>query len=259
VLRQHLDDLVPGYGDARAGAAAFFGQRDASQAGAAFMGRGKAGVTGSGDFPLPEARRAVAGMNDQERQLFQDGYVSALIAKLGGLDGASRTRFLATLRNTPNAREEMEIALGRPRTEQLLARMHVENIMDRTRNAFGGSPTSKYLADILLTGGGATGLGGAVGLGGGDIYDVATAGFVPALMLGGRHLGKRIDQNVARRVGEMLASTDQTVIERGIAMLAGNPTLRSALQAADELTLRALGRFGAQQLPARIGGSNEGQ
>ena len=109
VLRQHLDDLVTGYGEARAGAAAFFGQRDASQAGAAFMGRGKACVTGAGDFPLPEARRAVAGMNDTEKKLFSDGYASALIAKLGGLDGASRTKFLQTLRNTPNAIEEMTI------------------------------------------------------------------------------------------------------------------------------------------------------
>lgn len=257
VLRQHLDDLVPGYGDARAGAAAFFGQRDASQAGAAFMGRGKVGVTGSGDFPLPEARRAVAQMNDTERQLFQDGYAGALIAKLSGLDGASRTRFLQTLRNTPNAREELEIALGRQRSEQLLARLHVENIMDRSRNAFGGSQTSKNLMNVLLTGGGASAVGGVGGTGG-DIYDMATVGFVPALMLGGRHLGKHIDRNVARRVGEMLASPDQTVIERGMAMLASNPTLRAALQAADELTLRAIGRFGAQQLPARIGG-NEGQ
>jgi hypothetical protein len=72
ILRENLDTKVPSYADARAGAAKFFGAGDAIEAGQNFVG-------GSSRFGIPETRKALAKMSGQERQLFQDGYVSRLV------------------------------------------------------------------------------------------------------------------------------------------------------------------------------------
>jgi hypothetical protein len=73
MLRNELDQHVPSYQQARAGAAHFFDAENALEAGQNFVGK---------NMTANEARRALAQMTPQERQLFQDGFVSRFIETL---------------------------------------------------------------------------------------------------------------------------------------------------------------------------------
>jgi hypothetical protein len=225
VLRERLDEMVPSYGQARSGAAAFFGERDALSAGAAFVGSGR--KFGS----IPEVRRTLHGMNETERNLFRDGYVDRLAHQMSTLSGAERTNLLNRIERTPAAREEIEIALGVDGARQFLSRLRVENIMDRLRPALGGSQTARYLTEIGLAGG----IGGFF-----SDFDPTTIGAVGLLPIAKR----AVDRRVARRVGEMLASNDQAVIDRAIEMIGRNATLRPWIAALDDATARIGGQLG---------------
>src|SRR5262245_49179199 len=75
-MNAELDRLVPSYQQARAGAASFFGAQDALQAGQKFATQ---------TFAADATRQAIAGMTQQERALFRDGFVSRLLEKMGGV------------------------------------------------------------------------------------------------------------------------------------------------------------------------------
>jgi hypothetical protein len=62
-----------------------------------------------------------------------------------------------------------------------------------------------------------------------------------ALRSGGKLVNQRIDQNVARRVGEMLASPDPDVVQRGVTLIAKTPKLMRVLRAADDSTSKIIG------------------
>ena len=68
---------------------------------------------------------------------------------------------------------------------------------------------------------GGVGAGGSYGAWNLDPGTMGTAALVGALMAG-RH---KIDQRVARRVAEMLTSTDPNVLAKGVGMVAGNRSL----------------------------------
>jgi hypothetical protein len=237
-LRGELDNLVPSYGQARAGAAQFFGAENALEAGQNFVGA-------SQRFGIPEARRALAEMSPQERQLFQDGYVSRYIETLNAT--GDRRNLLNKIGQSGAAREELNVALGTQRAAQLEVRLRVEQIMDRMRGALGNSTTARQLAEAGLA-------GGATGVYTGDWHAGAgAAGLVFALRSGGKMLNQRIDQNVARRVGELLASNDPNLIQRGVSMIASNPRLMRVLRAADESVAKIGGTEAAENPgPLRI-------
>jgi hypothetical protein len=229
VLRERIDELVPTYGEARAGAASFFGARDMLNAGERFVGA-------STRYRIPETRRILANASPQERQLFNDGYASRLIEALEARGGAARTNMLNRIEQSPAARTELELGLGgRDRTDAFLARMRVESVMNNMRNALGNSTTARQLVELGLAGG----AGGIEYLrAGGDLlHGGGAAALTLALTRGGRY----IDQRVATRVGELLASPDQAVVERGIRMIAQNPALMRALESADNRVARVLG------------------
>lgn len=229
-LVNHLDELVPSYAQARAGAAQLFGAENALEAGQNFVGA-------SERFGLPAARDALAKMSNEERQLFQDGYASRFIEKV--LSTNDRRNVLDKIARSPAARQELAMAVGSQRANELQTVLRVENIMDRMRGALGNSTTARQLIEAGLA-------GGATGAYTGDPTQAASvAGMVFALRAGGKLLNQRIDQNVARRVGEMLASPDPNILHRGVTMIANNPRLMRVLAAADGATAKAGGQQSA--------------
>lgn len=234
-LVNHLDDLVPTYAEARAGAAHFFGAENALEAGQNFVGA-------SQRFGLPAARDALAAMSPQERQLFQDGYVSRLVETVNKT--GDRRNVLNQISSSPAARQELRLALGPRRAEELEAGLRVEGIMDLARRAVqGNSTTARQLAELGLAGG-----AGGLGIHGGitqDPRELTIAALMGALVAGRRH----VDQRVARRVAEMLVSDDPGVLQRGVRVIAGNDRFMQALRGAD-LRLANAGGQQSANVPA---------
>lgn len=241
ILREHLDEVVPSYATARAGAAKFFKAGDALEAGENFVGA-------SQRFGIPETRKALAKMSPEERQLFQDGYISRLVQTIEKT--GDRRNVVNQIMNSPAAREEMHVAIGPQRTKELEARLRVESIMDRMRGAVQGqSTTVRQLVEAGLAGGISGGGGYAIASGDKNPWDVGIAAFLgSALSGGGRYVGTKIntkiDQRVAKKVAEMLVSDDPKVLQKGLAIVAKQRSLMGALRTADD----ALARAGGNQL-----------
>ncbi|QPF87039.1 hypothetical protein IC762_12370 [Bradyrhizobium genosp. L] len=228
-----LDQEVPSFANARAGAARAFGAQDAMEAGANFV---------NSRMENADARRALGRMSAPERQLFQRGYASALINKIDEM--GDRTTILNKLSSSPAERERMEIALGPQNSRSVEAFLRVEGLMDRARNAVvGNSTTARQLAELGLA-------GGAYGIAShGDLTDpraVATGMLVYGLTRGNHAINER----VARRVGEMLASNNPDVVQRGIQMIARHARILNGFRAMDNVGSRAAGQQSAKIAPA---------
>lgn len=227
---QKLDDAVPSYAQARAGAAHFFGAEDALDAGKKFVGNG---MTAS------EARRGLAKMSPQERQLFQDGFVSEFIGALNKM--GDRRSVLNKIAESPAAREKLNIALGPQRAAELEAGLRVEGIMDLARNAVqGNSTTARQLAELGLAGGTYTLSGGGL-----NPFTDPGAAMNAALVYGAARGKGKINETVSRKVAELLTSNDPQKLVRGIQMVSRNQTMFNSLRSAD----RGLARVGGQQAP----------
>jgi hypothetical protein len=229
-LREELDRAVPSYQRARAGAAHFFDAENALEAGQNFVGK---------NMTAGEARRALAQMTPQERQLFQDGFVSRFIETLNQV--GDRRSVLNRIAESPAAREKLNVALGPQRAAELEAGLRVEGIMDLARNAVqGNSTTARQLAELGLA-------GGAYGFSGGGINPFTDPGAVmnAALVYGAARGRNAINERLSRRVAEMLVSNDPRTITRGIQTVARNQTLFNSLRSAD----RGLARIGGEQSP----------
>lgn len=232
-LRTHLinelDGLVTGYQQARAGAAHFFGARDALEAGQNFV---------TANMRNDEFRRAFAQMSATERQLFQDGFVSRFIEQIGAV--GDRRSVLNQIASSPQAREKLRMVLGQQRASELEAGLRVEGIMDLARGAVqGNSTTARQLAELGFAGG--AGTVGGVGAYNMDPEQVTYAALAGALLAGKRG----IDTRVARRVAEMLASPDPRVLQRGVQMVARNQRMMDALRSADQ----RIARIGGAEAP----------
>lgn len=222
-LRGELDNpqspaYVPSYAGARAGAAQFFGAENALEAGQRFV---------TEKFAEGPTRRALAQMSPQERQLFQDGFVSRYMEMLNQV--GDRRTILNKVAESPAAREKLRIAIGPQRADQLEAGLRVEGIMDLARSAVqGNSTTARQLAELGLAGG-----AGLIGQGL-DFNTVHPSAVMSAALVYGAARGKgRINENVARRVADLLTSNDPTAVTRGLRMMANNQTLFNALRNAD--------------------------
>ncbi|MET4184961.1 hypothetical protein ABIB94_007090 [Bradyrhizobium sp. JR7.2] len=241
-LRDHLDDIVPSYGAARAGAAKFFGAENALEAGAKF-----ATMSGADAISIGEARKALAKFTPAERKLFETGFVANLIAKVENLkDGQD---IVKNIFNSEFARHQIELALGPAKAARLEAHLQVERALDRLRPAVqGNSSTARQLLEAGIAGATSpTALAGAVGTGSsllsGDVGpgDALLAG----LTFAGRKGKLRIDENVARRVAQMLASDNPGAINAATQVVARTPWLLTLFR---KLELPAA-RIGGQQAP----------
>lgn len=233
-LREHLDSLVPSYMAARQGAAQLFSAENALEAGQKFVTQ---------NFANADAQRALAKFNPLERKLFQDGFVSRLIEQMN--QSGDRRSILNAINSSPNAREKMAIVLGPQKYAELEAGLRVEGIMDLARSAIqGNSTTARQLAELGIA-------GGAYGLGtGGDILNPNPSALMNAALVYGLLRGKtRINENVSRKVAEMLASNDPTTLLRGIRVLTQNQKLFNSLRVFDS----AFAKIGASRAPVPNG------
>lgn len=233
-LLSQLDAAVPEFATARAGASRFFGAENALEAGQIF-------ASPAARLSNPQARLAVAQFSPEERQLFQDGFVSRYIQQLN--ETGDRRNVVLQIGQSPAARERLDIALGPQRSAELQAMLHVENVMDMARGAVqGNSTTARQLAELGLAGGAGTLLGG------GNPLDPAS--IINATLAYGALKGRTaIDTRVARQVAQMLTSRDPQVLANGMRILGRSQNLLGALRNGDT----ALARAGAAQ--ANIGQS----
>lgn len=225
----HLDNVVPTYQNARAGAAAFFQAENALEAGQNFVAQ---------NFALPQVRQQIARMSPVERQLFQDGFISRYIETLDNIP--DRADVVRRIYNSRAAQDKINAVLGPARAVELEAILRVENVMQQNLRAVQGNSTT---AQQLI----AAGLGGFAGTGGGLLlgHDPGSSlmyGVASALTVAGRGY---INQRVAQRVAELLTSRDPAALQRGINMLARSQSLMNALRAADG----AAAKIGGQQVP----------
>jgi hypothetical protein len=229
-LRTELDTHVPAYEQARAGAAHFFDAGNALEAGQNFVAK---------NMSASEARSALARMSPQERQLFQDGFVSRFVENLN--QTGDRRSILNKIAESPAAREKLNLALGRNRAADLEAGLRVEGIMDLARRAVqGNSTTARQLAELGLA-------GGAYGFSGGVSNPLDPSAVLNAALVYGAARGRNaINERLSRRVAEMLASNDPRVLTRGIQTIARNQTMFNSIRAAD----RGLARVGGSEAPA---------
>jgi hypothetical protein len=221
VLRDRLDELVPSYKDARGVASKFFDARDALEA-------GEKAVLWKGDPQI--VRQQVAKMSANEQTLFREGYASALAQKMENL--SDRTNVTNQIFQTPQARKMIDAVYGRGGSDRIEAFIRRENIMDAARKALGNSTTARQLIMAGMA-------GGAFGASqGDDLWSVlkggaeGAAGFAGARMYGGKVIGM-IDQRTARRVGEMLASDNLDVLNKGLKVVANSRLRMDALRNLD--------------------------
>lgn len=227
VLRDHLDTVVPSYATARAGAAKFFGAGDAIEAGQNFVGA-------SQRFGIAEARKQLAKMSPNERQLFQDGYVSRLVQTIE--QTGDRRTILNKIANSPAAREEMKVALGPQRAAEVEARLRVEGIMDLARPALqGNSTTARQLVELGLAG----------GVGGYESYEGDPQAIMKAALVYGAARGHRvIDERVAKEVAKLLTSSDVSKLQKGLRLITSNKNMMRSIRNADA-AMAAIGARGA--------------
>jgi hypothetical protein len=232
-LNAELDNLVPSYRTARQGAASFFNAENALEAGENFV---------MSNFDTRAVRQALGRMSPTERQLFQDGFVSRFTETLNRV--GDRRNILNSIGSNPQAREKLNIALGPQRAAELETGLRVEGIMDLARGAVqGNSTTARQLVELGLA-------GGAYGAGTGfDLMNPNPSALVSAALVWGVARGKgRINENVARRVAEMLVSNDPQIVLRGVRVVAQNRQMMGSLRALDQ----RLARIGGQQAPVPV-------
>jgi hypothetical protein len=215
-LRSELDRMVPSYQTARAGAASFFGAENAIEAGQNFVGA-------SQKFGIPAVRRQLSRMSPQERQMFQDGYVSRLVETIEKT--GDRRTILNKIQNSPAAREEINVALGPQRAKEIEGRLRVEGVMDLARPALqGNSTTARQLVELGLAG----------GVGGYEQLQGDPEALMKAALVYGAARGHRVvDERVARHVARLLVSNDVKQLQRGITLLSRNQNMMGSIRNAD--------------------------
>lgn len=193
-LREELDEIVPAYKKARGVSANYFKANDALEAGQVFA---------KGRYDFNEVEKALKGMQPAERSMFEEGFVSGYLDKIAGTrDGRDLTKILMS---DDNARRAFEVALGKPKARQLEAFLHIEKVMEASKNALGNSTTARQLREMGAAGV-LTGAGSGVLQGG--MFDPQAA-LLGAFAKWGASKGKdAIDNKMAVRMVQMLTSKD---------------------------------------------------
>lgn len=251
-MRSELDKIVPEFGSARAGAAAFFGAENALEAGQKFVS-----MRGS----LEEARRAIGKMTPAEKTLFAEGFVSDLADKISKI-AENRSVTIDKIFNSPDGKARIALALGPGRAQELELFLRRENMMDLARKALGNSTTARQWQQMLLAGGLSSGFGAGAEAALTGNMDAKT--LMTGALMGGAVAGHRaINFKLAQRIGEMLVSDDPKILRQALRMATNNPGVRNAMRGAESLIEKLAGQ-GASTLPpvlpmTAIGHANEQQ
>lgn len=207
-LNSVLDNAVPQFRQARAGAAAFFGADEAIDAGRSFANQPR---------NLPEAQAAFREFSEAERRAFGVGYASELIDKIKA--SGDRRNIIQQMFGSTAAREMNELVFGAARARELEAFVRVEALADQLRGAMGNSTTARQLMEL--------GIGGAGGFALTGDWQGALTG--AALAKGTRYLGERVDSKVMEEVARLLTSDSPEALQRAAANAALSPKWMLAL------------------------------
>lgn len=236
-LNKVLDAEVPEFGAARAGAARFFGARDASEAGQNF-------ALGKGEFrDIRDARRAIAQFSPPERELFARGTMDAITEALKNKPDWGTIKRLFT---SPRAMERIEAAIGPARARELEVGLRAETMARQTEDRLAGnSSTMRQFSDLARLAGHGVGHG-AGGAGAIAAYEVMKEGHADpkhlvaaALTYGLFKTGARhVDNQVAIRLAHALMSEDAAIANRAARTISRSPVLFKALRAGTEAGTR---------------------
>lgn len=230
-LLDELDNTVPEFATARAGAAAAFGAQDALEAGQ-MMAR---------DFRIPTSdfRRSFSAMSPAEQDLFREGYSNQIMDSISQL-GDNRNVVGMSVFNSPQGRERTAIVFGQQAADEIEATIRLENVMNLTRGAAtGNSSTAQQLADMFrnpAASAGAVGTGVAMATGGVRWEALLAMG----LTWGARKGQGALNEATARRVGSLLASGDPDAIRQAASLLASTPVGNVALRNMEAQLSRSL-------------------
>lgn len=234
-LLNKLDAAVPEFSAARGVAASFFKADDALSAGEKFV---------TEKYAMDGARQAWAKMTSEERELFKEGFISRYAEMLRA--GADRQNTLNKIGQSVDARQRLRLVLGND-TDKVDAFLRVEGVMDRARTALGNSTTARQLYELAAAGATnpvalGTAAAGAQGFATGNM---GPGDAVTGILVGLARRGQiRIDERIARRVGEMLASNDPKILQKGLQAVSRNNSMRDALRQVDEMIARTAGQQG---------------
>lgn len=220
-LVDHLDELVPSYKNARAGAARFFDAEDAIDAGKKFVSQNK---------DLRASEKAIKAMTPQERKAFSIGFSAELTDKMGSV--RDRSNVIDRIFGNPNARKKIELALGPRRAREFEQFARIETAMDQLRGALGNSNTARQLVELGMAGARQFGVAGAAGTASG-LYteDIKTGVLTGLAVQGAKFTGMKIDENVAKKMAKLLVSEDPQAMQRAITLATNSPKYAAALKA----------------------------
>ena len=260
LLKSELDQQVPQYAQARAGAAKFFGQENAVDGAEAFH---KATSEGA----INQAKAKLQSMAPADREVFARAYAANLQQKAANVADNSD---LARQFSNDTLRSKMAAALNTPSDPLRAAKMEAfierENMMNMLKNkVLGNSTTVQQAKDAEHGGHGLTGMiasqfgapvsgaitGGALGWEqtheGASFMERAKNVGVGALLGGimgvvtkGRATA---NEETMRIIGQQLASNDPAIYQRALNHVARTPWLQKAVR---NLSMVASGQFGAK-------------
>jgi len=238
-LRSDLDNAVPEYAKARGVASEFFQAENALEAGQKFVSmRG----------PIEEARIAHAKMTPTQKAMFAEGFVSDLTDKISKIPN-NRSVTIDRIFNSPDGKARIELALGKDKADDLQYFLRRENMMDLARTAIRGNSTT--VRQLIQSG-----VAGGIGAAAGGAAEAALTGnmdaksILSAALVGGAAAGHRaINFNVARRVGEMLASNDPAVLRTAIKMAKTNPDAGRAVVRGEQFLEKLIGQRAGDASP----------
>jgi hypothetical protein len=178
-----------------------------------------------------EARAAVAKMTPEQKRAFAYGFASDFIKKIR--EAPDRANLMNRIMNSDAARERLEIALGPDAARRMEAFARLENMMQRTKEAVtGNSKSAQRFVDAGIISGG---LGYDLANGDFGPSSLGTMAIVGALTKAGR---RQINEKVAAKVGELLASNDPKALREAIDLAAKSPRVLDAIRRADSLVSR---------------------
>lgn len=217
-LTKVLDDAVPSYKTARAGASAFFGAEDALDAGRKFANSPRS---------LPETKQAFSKFSSAEKKLFQNGYMSEMIDKLKASNDGRNV--INSTFNNEASRETMRMILSPHQMRELEAYVRVETLVDQLRGAMGNSTTARQWAEMGL------GAAGGAAMSDGSWEGMALGGLTGAVAgrvagAGARAIYTNANAKVLEEAGRMLTSNDPKIIENAVKRAATSPAFMKALE-----------------------------
>lgn len=216
-LNGELDSAVPAFKQARKGAYDFFQAESALDAGRQFARTPR---------EIPEAQQAFKKFTQADKDAFAVGYSSDLVDTIKA--SRDRVNVINQVFGSQARREMNELALGPQRARELESYVRVEGILDQLRTAVGGnSSTAKQLIAAGVIGG----AGGYWQSGGNFQSALSAAGLAAAGRRGLQMMGKKVDDRVMQRIGEVLASGDPQLLQRAIQNASMSQAHRDALEA----------------------------